>query len=191
MDYEAQIKEWIKEDSERMRALSIAAELCLPGWCIAAGFVRNLVWDKLHNFSAATPLNDIDLIYFNPTDAADATDRVIEAKLRGISDSPWSVKNQARMHERNLDGPYTSTSNAMSYWPEVETAVGVAFGDSREIIIFAPFGIEPLFDFTITLNPKRPKALDFRKRVARKKWLETWPKLTVRMPNQAPHRTSR
>lgn len=37
MNYEATIKQWI-----------------------AAGFVRNLVWDKLHGFSSMTALDDID-----------------------------------------------------------------------------------------------------------------------------------
>ncbi|MCT8504744.1 nucleotidyltransferase family protein [Chromohalobacter moromii] len=179
MDYEAQIKKWIEQDAERMEALSIAADLCLPDWCLAAGFVRNLAWDKLHGFSAATALNDIDLIYFDPKDITEARDRRIEAKLRSTSAFPWSVKNQARMHERNVDDPYTSTTNAMSYWVEVETAVGATLNDNREVVLVAPFGVEALFNFTITLNPKRPKPADFRKRVAGKRWQEIWPELTV------------
>ena len=180
MDYEEQLKKWIKEDSERMEVLYLAAELRLPDWCLAAGFVRNLAWDKMHNFSSATPLNDIDLIYFDPKDIGKARDRVIEDKLSGISDFPWSVKNQARMHERNLDKPYTSASNAMSYWIEVETAVGARVDDNGEVTIVAPFGVEPLFNYSITLNNKRPKPVDFRKRIAEKRWLEIWQKLTVK-----------
>jgi hypothetical protein len=30
-----------------MAALEAARGLALPGWCLAAGFVRNLVWDRL------------------------------------------------------------------------------------------------------------------------------------------------
>lgn len=179
MDDEAQIKKWIEQDAARMEALSIAADLCLPDWCLAAGFVRNLAWDKVHGFSAATALNDIDLIYFDPKDITEARDRRMEAKLRSTSAFPWSVKNQARMHERNVDDPYTSTTNAMSYWVEVETAVGATLNDSREVVLVAPFGVESLFNFTVTLNPKRPKPVDFRKRVAGKRWQEIWPKLTV------------
>ncbi|WP_082021333.1 nucleotidyltransferase family protein [Chromohalobacter japonicus] len=84
-----------------------------------------------------------------------------------------------RRDKRNVDDPYTSTTNAMSYWVEVETAVGATLGDSGEIVLVAPFGVESLFNFTITLNPKRPKPVDFRKRVAGKRWQEIWPKLTV------------
>ncbi len=177
MDYETQVKNWISNDPERMEALTIAATLELPDWCLASGFVRNLVWDKLHGFSSATALNDIDLIYFDPYEVSDSRDREIEHWLRSVSEFPWSVKNQARMHKRNMDSPYASTEDAMSFWVEVETAVGAALGENGEVIIVAPFGIESLFDYTITSNPKRPKPEDFKERMSNKRWLETWPRL--------------
>jgi len=168
MNYEVQIKQWIAEDSERMRALSIAANLGLPDWCLAAGFVRNLVWDKVHDFPSLTQLNDIDLIYFDPSDDRKDKDREIEKKLNDTSSFPWSVKNQARMHKRNFDNPYTSTSDAMSYWVEVETAVGAALNDSGEIVLVSPFGFESLFKYTITINAKRPKPKAFANRMSSK-----------------------
>ncbi|MDQ7733552.1 nucleotidyltransferase family protein [Halomonas sp. SpR1] len=179
MDHEAVIKHWVTNDPARMEALTIAAALKLPDWCLAAGFVRNLVWDKLHDFSSSTPLNDIDLIYFDQQDMSESRDWEIEGELRGASKLPWSVKNQARMHERNMDCPYTSTEDAMSFWVEVETAVGASLADDGEVIIVAPFGVKPLFDYTITLNPKRPKRADFEARIYSKRWLQTWPKLVV------------
>lgn len=54
----------IKEDRMRTEALGHVSELSLPQCYIAAGFVRNLVWDSLHGL--ATPLNDVDVIYFDP-----------------------------------------------------------------------------------------------------------------------------
>lgn len=47
MSYEQCIIELIKSDELRMRALYSARALNLPDWLIAAGFVRNLVWDYL------------------------------------------------------------------------------------------------------------------------------------------------
>jgi len=179
MTYEAQIKDWLASDPMRMEALAIASEQKLPEWCIAAGFVRNLAWDKLHGLSPATGLNDIDLIYFDPRDCSESRDRKMEDDFKSILELPWSVKNQARMHERNSDSPYISTEDAMSFWVEVETAVGAALDENGEITIVAPFGIERLFDFTITLNPKRPKRTDFEARISSKRWLKIWPKLVV------------
>lgn len=179
MDHETQINYWIMNDPVRMEALSIAAGLNLPDWCLAAGFVRNLVWDKLHGFTTSTTLNDIDLIYFDPNDKRDVRDREIECRLQSESRLPWSVKNQARMHERNGDRAYASTVDAMRFWVEIETAVGATMQDNGDVVMMAPFGIEPLFAYTITLNPTRPKRADFEARLINKQWLTTWPKLVV------------
>lgn len=179
MDSSAKIKKWISEDSMRMQALFIARSLGLSDWCLAAGFVRNLAWDKVHGYSDATALNDIDLIYFDPNNTSEEADKDLERQLKAISDFPWSVKNQARMHERNSDSPYASTEDAMSYWVEVETAVGATLNESDDIEIVAPFGIDVLFEYTITPNPKRPKPEVFAQRLQEKKWLEIWPNLVV------------
>jgi hypothetical protein len=167
----------LQADSYRMQALHRAAELDLPDWCLAAGFVRNLVWDYLHQKTAPTPLNDLDLIYFNSEARSESVDREIEALLKSSSNHPWSVKNQARMHLRNNDQPYTCTTDAMSYWVEVETAVGARLDKDGNIKLIAPFGFASLMAGEITLNPKRPKPDAFTERVTTKKWLTLWPKL--------------
>jgi len=145
----------------------------------AAGFVRNLVWDKTHEKNSPTPLNDIDLVYFNANDCNEETDRDYESYLKSISDYPWSVKNQVRMHMRNMDAPYSSTADAMSYWVEVETAIGVRLSKGHDLEFVAPFGLKSLFNNTVTINSKRRKPKDFDERVNGKKWLEHWPNLKV------------
>lgn len=83
------------------------------------------------------------------------------------------------MHERNSDSPYASTQDAMSYWVEVETAVGVTLDKDGSIAIVAPFGIDKLFEYTITPNGKSVKRKAFAERLKAKRWLEIWPQLTV------------
>lgn len=176
-DFESQLKKWLWADPFRRDALTAAAKLALPDWYIAAGFVRNLVWDKCHGFEVATPLSDIDLVYFDATTTDESRDTMLEAQLKDFFPYNWSVKNQARMHLRNGDMPYRSSVDAMSFWPEEETAIGVRLTNSGELELVAPFGVEMLWNYSITLNRKRPKPLDFKKRVDEKKWLTTWPKL--------------
>lgn len=177
-----QIIQWILQDQKRMDMLLLAARCCerydLTDWCLAAGFVRNLVWDQLHHYEQVTPLNDIDLIYFDPKNLQPDFDMELELHLHSQSGANWSVKNQARMHLRNNDKPYVNTCDAMSYWPEVETAVGICLVAS-EFKIIAPFGLDSLFEKTITLNPKRPKIDAFCQRIFDKGWLERWPSLEV------------
>ena len=179
MEFESIIKDWIRSDKDRMRALHLASTLQLNDWCIAAGFVRNLVWDKLHKKENPTPLNDFDLIYYDSCNIDSAQDKELEMQLKVDSSQPWSVKNQARMHIRNKDKPYTSTLDAMSYWVEIETAVGVKLSETDKIEIVAPFGISNLFGNTITINEKRRKPGDFYKRIKMKNWLSQWPNLKV------------
>lgn len=163
----------------RLEALQLAATLNLNDWCIAAGFVRNLVWDKLHGYPASTPLNDIDLIYFDVSQATQKAEHLNENKLKSKSTLPWSVKNQARMHLRNDDEPYDSTAHAMSFWVELETAVGAKISRYGEIELVAPFGVEVLFGNTVTINSNRLKPKEFERRIQTKRWLELWPNLRV------------
>jgi len=177
---------WIRQDPWRWQVLLCAEKLNLPDWCLAAGFVRNLVWDKLHNYAHSTPLTDIDLIYFNPRDLNENTEREYVSRLCAMMEAPWSVKNQARMHLRNDHEPYQSTEDAMTYWVEVETAIGVR-RVNRELQLLAPLGIESLARGELTLNP-RSRAENFYQRINQKQWLTKWPQLktTAELSNQSP-----
>lgn len=161
-----------------MQIIKRVAALDLPDWYIAAGFVRNMVWDHLHGFSP-TALNDIDVIYFAAHEISPQSLRHFQKQLeQTIPGCQWQIKNQALMHSRNGDRPYRSSWDAMTYWPEKETAIGVRLDAAGAITIAAPFGVDSLFDGCITHNPAREKSI-FEQRVQAKRWLETWPMLRV------------
>ena len=169
----------IKQDPLRMQVLDCVAQLDLPQCDVAAGFVRNLVWDHLHGYASPTPLNDIDVIYFDPIDTSYESDLRYEALLKQrLPELNWQVRNQAYMHTRNGDEPYQGSLNAMSYWPEKETAVAVKQSLNGDIECISSFGLESLFDLQITPNPKRNRDI-FDQRVQSKNWLTQWPKLTI------------
>ena len=116
---ETQIIAHVREDARMMRTLRTVRDLQLPDWWIAAGFLRNKVWDILHEYHEPTPLNDVDVVYFDERNADEDDDSEWERRLKRIDPStPWSVKNQARMHLRNGHSPYESATDAMSRWPE-------------------------------------------------------------------------
>lgn len=177
--HEQLLCDWIAADPLRMHALRLAAQLDLPDWCIGAGFVRNLAWDRLHRYATPTPLTDIDLIYFDPRVDA-RRDAECEAVLRAADASlPWSVRNQARMHEHNGDLPYRSTADAMRYWVEMETAVGVRLEHCGRLHIIAPFGLHSLFALQLTPNESRGRRDAFLGRLRTKNWLTVWPQLRI------------
>jgi uncharacterized protein len=167
----------IHEDRFRMDLLSVVSSLNLPDWYIAAGFVRNLVWDHLHKFPP-TPLNDVDVIYFS-------RETIDEEKHLNLLYSAhphikWQLKNQALMHKRNCDSPYRSSVHAMEHWPEIETAIGVKLEANGKIVVESPFNIASIFHGHITHNKKRAKSV-FLNRIEEKKWLELWPNLQVKL----------
>ncbi len=174
------ITELIKRDPLRQQALKVVAHLQLPQCFVAAGFIRNLIWDHLHNKSTPTPLNDVDVVYFDAKEQPNKQNLYYEHQLKiQLPSLNWQVRNQATMHTRNGDLPYKSTLDAMSYWPEKETAVGVRLNKNGEYEFLSAFGLEALLDLNITHNPKR--SLDtFEKRIADKDWLTHWPKLNVK-----------
>lgn len=168
----------IENDDMRMAALEVVSQLDLEDCYIAAGFLRNLYWDFLHNKD--TPLNDIDVIFFDVSDNDQTKEKAAETTL--ISQCPqynWQVRNQAFMHLKNGDKPYKNSCHAMSYWPEKETAIAARLLN-QHIEIISPFELTSLYGGFITHNPKRDRAI-FLNRIQSKGWQLQWPKLRKRL----------
>lgn len=160
-----------------MNALHVVSQLDLPGWLIAAGFVRNLIWDELFNLT--TDLNDIDVIYYDAWEVSRERDILLENDLLRVQPNlPWSVKNQARMHLKNGDAPYQSSKDAMNYWPEKQTSIGVKLDRKGNIVISHCFDLAFQFNGCINHNPARSIQV-FNKRVQSKGWLDHWPALKI------------
>ncbi len=167
----------LEQDDDRMKILSIVRELELPDCYVAAGFVRNLVWDSLH--STSTELNDIDVVFYDRSDSKNRLGAEVSQRLnREYPEFLWEAKNQAYMHIRNGDTAYKDTLDAMKYWPEKETGVGASLNSDNSISIISAYGLETLFDGKVTHNKKRSMDI-FKTRVHKKRWLETWPELQI------------
>ena len=162
-----------------MKQLHAVRTLGLPDWCIAAGFVRNRVWDHLHGISPSRPPPDIDVIYFDAADISKEREAEYEARLGELEPgAPWQVRNQARMHVRKGLPQHVSTADSMRYWLETVTAVGVRLEADGSITVVAPIGIDDLVNLRC-----RPTAFghtdraQYESRIAAKRWRELWPKV--------------
>lgn len=175
----------IRADLWRMDCLEVVKAVRLPDWLIAAGFVRNLIWDRLHEKQISTTLNDVDVVFFDANDLSIITEQRIEESLRNARPNVrWEVRNQARMHLRNGHRPYQSTVDAISYYPELQTCIGARITENGDVEVLAPHGIEHNWSFTIRSNPKThyPQSV-IRDRVTSKRWLETWQALRLEKQN--------
>jgi hypothetical protein len=181
-----QVQTILAADPLRWRILRLVQELELPDCWIAAGFVRSAIWDHLHQQNASPLPPDVDVIWFDNGFATAIVDTEIEATLRDMDSTlNWSVKNQARMHLRNADLPYTSAVDAMTHWPETATAVAVRLGREDMIEVAAPLGLDDLFNLIVrpTAKFQTDKRQIYLNRLRSKNWLATWPNLKIIPPD--------
>jgi uncharacterized protein len=178
-------QDWIKgivyADPWMMHVLQVVRDLNLPDSWVGAGFVRNKVWDVLHD--KKTPLTDVDVIYFDKSNIDESVEKDIENQLKEIDNTvPWSVKNQARMHIKNGDEPYSSSEHALSQWIETPTCIGIRLNNNNELELIAPHGIDDLVNLIVRPAPIKRNQQDlsfYRHRVEGKGWKEIWPELTI------------
>ncbi|MGG1948711.1 nucleotidyltransferase family protein [Trinickia sp. NRRL B-1857] len=167
-------------------ALVAVRELGLPSWCIGAGAIRNLVWDRLHGFDDPSALADIDVAYFDASDMSIDRDRQLECRLAAAYPAlAWDVKNQAGVHlwyESKFGqavAPFESLQEAVASWPEVATSVGLTLRADDSIEVIAPHGLGDLFAMVVRHNPTRVGVETFRKRVQEKRYQTRWPRVIV------------
>ncbi|WP_322745804.1 nucleotidyltransferase family protein [Paenibacillus donghaensis] len=174
----------VQEDAWMMDVLRAAQTLRLPDWWVCAGFVRSKIWDVLHGYSEATPLPDVDVVYFDPDCTDETVEKELEKKLFAINPHiPWSVKNEARMHLINHMRPFTSSVDAIAHFTETATALGLTMNEDQQIILTAPHGIQDAVDMVVRPTPYYLQSPDraqiYEGRVSKKNWSQVWPKLTI------------
>jgi hypothetical protein len=185
MKYKEALQGLLTDDPLRMKALYAVRALKLADGWVGAGFVRDAVWDHLHGYGRKPVSGDVDVVWFDSGHSSPVHDSELEVELRQQSSGfNWSVKNQARMHERNGNTPYFSTENALRYWPETATAVAVRVGQAGLVEVIAPYGLDDLFELRLRPTPhfESEKLNVFRERVCAKLWLERYPLLRLIVP---------
>ena len=178
--------EMVRQSAWFMPALLAVRALALPPWCIGAGAVRNLVWDTLHGHAEPSPLADIDVVYFDRSDASAQRDAALQHQLlQAHPDLPWEVTNQAGVHHwfeahfGHAVEPLQSLEDAVASWPEYATAVGVSLDEGGGVRVIAPFGLQDLFGLVVRRNPRRVSLETYRQRVEQKAYARRWPRVRV------------
>lgn len=182
IDYETKLAQIIKNDDYIMSILKTLEKLKVNDAWVAAGLIRNKVWDYLHN--QRTAINDIDVIFFDRNDTSLNREKVLEKKLETLMpNQPWSVKNQARMHLRNDFNCFNSSYDGVAHFPETPTAIAVKLVNN-ELKIMAPYGLEDLFNRKVKPTPyfKWDNQLNtiYCERMNQKRWTDIWKDLSVK-----------
>jgi hypothetical protein len=170
---------FVEQRPHLMALLRAVATLSIDDCWIGAGIIRNAVWDRLHNYPVELASgSDVDVVYFDSSNVNAESDLILERRLsKERTGFPWSVRNQAGMHERNGDAPYRNCEDAIRSWPETATVVAARLGNER-VQILAPHGIDDLVHMIIRPTPAlRTKMSVYERRLASKNWARRWPHL--------------
>lgn len=172
-----------------MDVLQVVRSLALPSWAIGAGAIRNMVWDSLHGYSNATPLHDVDVVYFDPDNTTREAEQSVQYRLsQRLPHIHWDVTNQAAVHlwyEQVYDqavAPLTSLLEGIATWPEYATCVGISLSDDEQLQVMAPHGLDDLFEMRVRWNPARVSSAAYSERVREKAFTRRWPQVRVEWP---------
>ncbi|MBL4787595.1 MAG: nucleotidyltransferase family protein [Kordiimonadaceae bacterium] len=178
----AAVEEIIRADPIALEQLHQVRSAGPAAAFIAAGFVRNRVWDRLYQPAPEAPENDVDVVYFCSDSSMPDQDFAYEAALKKLAPGvEWQVRNQARMHSFGGYPPFSSIKEALMHWPETATSVGVRLLVDGSMEFIAPFGFDDLMSHNLRITPamKVHDAVVFEKRLAVKGWEKRWPNLKV------------
>lgn len=179
-DYSQELKEIIQKEKWLMALLRSVRDLHLPDWYLAAGVIRNTVWDVLHHYKKRTPLNDIDVVYFDPDKKI--SEKEIEKKLKKMYPHyTFEVVNQAFVHETyKYKKPVQSSCEAIGMFIEIPTCVGVRLEKEDFLRICAPHGLEHMFTFHVSpISQQKEVLYRYKERMKKKQWKKLWPQLTI------------
>ncbi len=183
---EKQLEEIIRAEDWLMECLKAVRDLELPDVYIAAGAIRNTVWNVLHDFPGDANQKDIDVVYFDPNDSVEREEELEKTLKQKISQQEWEVKNQAHTHKlkcTNSRKPASSSTDSIAYWPEIPTCIGARLEINDSITITAPYGLEDLFNLIVTPIPEPKQNIElYKMRYHKKQWQKTWPKLKIQKP---------
>ena len=181
----SEILDSFRENPDMMAILTIIRDLELKDSWLAAGSVRNFIWNLLSDKPAFDRETDVDVIFFDPDVSYEET-LALENKLR--EDFPqyqWELKNQVYMHRHSpYTPPYVNSCDAMSKYPERCTAIGLRLYADATVELFAPYGLEDILNFQVRPTPHFLENDDrmklYQQRLSKKNWQVKWENLTFK-----------
>ena len=177
------ILERLGQDQAIREILEIIRSLELKDSWLAAGSIRNFIWNILSGKPGFDAKTDVDVIFFDPTVSYEKTLQLEMELRKAFPAYSWELKNQVHMHIHSPNTqPYTSSKDAMSKYPECCTAIGLRLLEDDKLELFAPYGLADIRAFQVRPTPhfladaERKKL--YMERLSKKNWQEKWPQLS-------------
>lgn len=189
-DLQARFLADVRRNRHNARILERWGALNLPDGWLVAGCLFQTVWNVLSGHAAESKIKDYDFFYFDALDASESGERAVQRHVEGVLDDPGitvEVSNQARVHrwyEAHFGHPYAplgSSKDGIDRFLIPATCVGV---NAREV--YAPHGLQSLYDGLLTMNPLTPHEPLFASKAAsyRRRW--PWLHVSSQQAGEAP-----
>ncbi|MET3192301.1 nucleotidyltransferase family protein [Streptococcus lutetiensis] len=171
------------QDEELMMILRIIAELDLQDSWLAAGTLRNYVWNVLSGKAGLIQASDLDVVFYD-VNVSYAETLVLQQDLQQRYPAyQWDIKNQVYMHSHSPNTlPYQNARDAVSKYPERCTAIAARLNND-ELELFLLYGDDDIVNFVVQPTPHfladKKRMQVYRERLAKKDWQEKWPNLQL------------
>ena len=162
--------------------------LALPDGWLVAGCLFQTVWNLRAGREPEADIKDYDLFYFDANDTSEDGEHDLQAhvdEILGDLGVAVEASNQARVHiwyESHFGHPYKKLGSArdgIDRFLVPATCVGVRPGE-----LYAPNGLELLYDGVLTMNPLTPYRELFERKAA--SYRARWPWLQIRPSDHPP-----
>lgn len=155
--------------------------LALPNGWLVAGCLFQTAWNLQAGRAPETDIKDYDLFYFDANDRSEVGEQSVQARVNQVLadlDVTIEASNQARVHiwyESYFGHPYPelcSACDGIDRFLVLGTCVGIRPGE-----VYAPYGLELLYDGVLTMNPLTPYGDLFARKAA--SYRARWPWLRI------------
>ncbi len=186
-DREQEFRRIIEADPAVAALLAAMRTFEASDLCLVSGVLFQTVWNVLDGKPRGHGIRDYDLFYFDPDTSEEAEDRWIKraASHFAFAGREVQLRNQARVHlwyPKKFGVPYPRLDCAcdgVRQFLITARMVAIRPQSNGDLELFAPVGLDDIFDRVIRPNPlwrgpQRPEYL-----VKAKRYRQDWPSLTM------------
>lgn len=174
----------ILRNSHNRAILDRWSDLALPDGWLVAGCLFQTVWNLQAGRVPEAAIKDYDLFYFDASNATEQGERDVQARIDSVLGDIGVIveaSNQARVHlwyEPYFGYPYEalgSSKDGIDRFLVPATCVGIRPGE-----LYAPYGLDLVYDGLLTPNPLVPHLDLFWKKA--ESYRRRWPWLRIVAP---------
>ena len=164
-------------------------DLAIPDAWLAGGCLFQTVWNVLRGDEPSRGIKDYDVFYFDATDRSQAAEVTVNQKSASLfADLGCEIemRNQARVHlwyeaDFGVSGypALGCSTDGVDRFLAVCCMVAVRPTAEGDLDVYAPFGVDDVFNLVMRPNPLFPALPRERYELKARRWQELWPELRV------------